>query len=356
MYVSASDIINVIVKFVRFRQNHLSKSSVRITSQNHQRNIKNIMNRKYDLICIGMAILDSIIRGFDPEPVSATGYRAEFGSLNVGGDAVNEVTAASKLGLRTGILCSLGNDAAGNIIADDLISSGVDTGLLVRSDEHPTPITTIFVKPDGNRVSITNSSHKYNFHPEQFTDVLKDTKAIILGSLFRAPFNDPDVIRSVLTAAKENDTLVLADTKLPNFRKLSLDDIADSLCMIDFITPNEDEAKYYTGKNDPEEMADVFLSYGVRNVIIKLGSKGCILRNSSETITLPAHRTDVVDATGAGDNFIAGFVSEILRGRSLNEALEFANACGAICTTAAGAGAALRSRQQVLDFLETARA
>ena len=66
------------------------------------------MNQNYDIICIGMALVDSIIRGFDPEPVSASGYRAESGSLNVGGEAVNEAMAAAKLGMKTGILCSLG--------------------------------------------------------------------------------------------------------------------------------------------------------------------------------------------------------------------------------------------------------
>ena len=71
---------------------------------------------KYDLICIGMALVDSIIRGFRPEPVSASGFRAASGSLNVGGEAVNEAIAAAKLGLRTGILCALGNDAAGDMV------------------------------------------------------------------------------------------------------------------------------------------------------------------------------------------------------------------------------------------------
>ena len=57
---------------------------------------------QYDLICIGMALVDSIIRGFDPVPVSASGYLAESGSLNVGGEAVNAAVAAAKLGLKTG--------------------------------------------------------------------------------------------------------------------------------------------------------------------------------------------------------------------------------------------------------------
>lgn len=313
------------------------------------------MDRKFDLVCIGMAIMDSIIRGFDPEPVSVTGFRAESGSLNVGGDAVNEAMAAAKLGLRTGILCSLGTDYAGDIIANDLSEKGVDTSLIVRSAEHPTPITTIFVREDGNRKSITNISHKYNFHPEQYASAFTDSRAIIMGSLFRAPFNDPDVIRDVLTTAKAHNVLVFADTKLPNFRKLMLDEITDSLQMVDYITPNEDEAYYYTGEKDPESMADVFLQHGVRNVLIKLGGKGCLFKNKEESIYIPAHKIEVVDATGAGDNFIAGFVSEILRGSTHREALRFANACGAICTTMIGAGAALKGREQVCEFLESTK-
>ena len=310
------------------------------------------MESKPDLICIGMALVDSIIRGFDPRPVSASGYRAGSGSLNVGGEAVNEAMASAKLGLRTGILCSLGEDAAGELVADSLRRCGVDTGRIVRSAEHPTPVTTMFVHEDGTRKSITNEAHRYNFHPEKLSTRYTDARALILGSLFRAPFDDPTIIASVLSAAKAAGQNVFADTKLPNFRFLKLDDLRDSLPLIDYLTPNEDEARYFTGKETPEEAAEVFLSHGVRNVIIKLGGKGCLFKNREETIVLPACTIDAVDATGAGDNFLAGFAAEILRGASHVEALRFANACGAICTTAVGAGTALQSREQVLRFLE----
>ena len=75
-----------------------------------------------------------------------SGYRAESGTLMAGGDAVNEAVAAAKLGLGTGILCSLGTDAAGDMIEAVLAAAGVGTDLIQRSDEHPTPVTTIFVK------------------------------------------------------------------------------------------------------------------------------------------------------------------------------------------------------------------
>ncbi|MBQ2597259.1 MAG: carbohydrate kinase family protein [Oscillospiraceae bacterium] len=304
-----------------------------------------------DIICIGMALVDSIIKGFDPRPVSASGYRAASGSLNVGGEAVNEAMAAAKLGLETGILCSLGEDDAGDMIIGALRRCGVDTARVLRSSEHQTPVTTMFVHEDGTRRSITNSAHRYNFHPENAVSRFSDARALILGSLFRAPFDEPAVILTVLRAAKEAGQLVFADTKMPNFHFLTLDDLGDSLPLIDYITPNEDEARYYSGKETPEEMADAFLSRGVRSVIIKLGSRGCFFKNREGSFSLPACEIRAVDATGAGDNFVAGFASEILRGASNADALRFANACGAICTTAVGAGTALRDREQVLRFL-----
>ena len=303
-----------------------------------------------DVLFAGTALVDSIVRGFDPTPVSASGFRAASGTLSPGGEAVNGAVAAAKLGLRAGILCSLGTDGAGELVASCLRQAGVDITAMVRSEEHPTPVSTLLVREDGTRQSITNAAHRYNFHPEQYPEHLASARILVLGSLFRAPFDDPAVIRGVLEAA--GDTVVFADTKLPNFARLTLDDLRDALPRIDYIFPNEDEARFYSGKEEPEEMADVFLRRGVKNVVIKLGGKGCFLKNRSERIRLDAYRIDPVDATGAGDNFIAGFASALLSGASHREALRFANACGAICATAVGASAALEGRDQVRRFME----
>ena len=303
-----------------------------------------------DIICVGMALVDLIIRGFNPTPVSASGYVAESASLNAGGEAVNEAVAAAKLGMKTGIVCALGSDPAGEIVLNELRKNGVDTRSVIRSDA--TPVTTMFVREDGSRKSITNQAHRFSWHPENSPALFTEARALILGSLFRSPFDDPAVIHAVVSGAKAAGQLVVADTKLPNFRFLTLEDIRDSLARIDYITPNEDEARHFSGKEEPEAMADVFLDYGVKNVIIKLGGKGCLLKNGEKTLRLPPEPIQAVDATGAGDNFVAGFVSELLRGSQPEEALRFANACGAVCTTAVGAGTALKNREQVLAFLK----
>ncbi|MCR4587650.1 MAG: carbohydrate kinase family protein [Lachnospiraceae bacterium] len=305
----------------------------------------------YDIICMGMALIDSILKGYDPRPVSATGYRAGSCTLNIGGEAVNAAMAASKLGMRTAICCALGADPAGDMIVRALEQTGVDCSRVLRPGEHSTPVTTMFVNEDGSRRSITTQAHRYNFHPEENERLFTDAGALLLGSLFRAPFDDPESLYQVLQAAKDAGQMVFADTKLPNFRVLKLEDLRESLPLMDYITPNEDEARYYTGKETPEDMAEVFLDLGVKNVLIKLGAKGCYFRNREKTIKLPACNIRAVDATGAGDNLLAGFASELLRGASIEDALEFANACGGICTTAVGAGTALINREQVLAFL-----
>ena len=237
------------------------------------------------------------------------------------------------------------------MVLHELRKNGVDTSSVFR--DGATPVTTMFVRADGTRRSVTNQAHRFNFHPEKDPSRFTGAKAVILGSLFRAPFDDPAIIHAVCSSAKAAGQTVIADTKLPNFRFLALEDIRASLPLVDYITPNEDEARHFTGKDDPEAMADVFLGFGVKHVIVKLGSKGCLLKSETETVRLPACRIDAVDATGAGDNFVAGFTSEILRGASAADALRFANACGAICSTAVGAGTALESRAQVLRFMET---
>lgn len=307
--------------------------------------------KKYDITCIGMALVDSIVRGFDPVPVSASGYRALSGTLNVGGEAVNCAMAAAKLGLRTSILCALGQDAAGDMVFTAMEQGGVDTGAVLRPDGYETPVSTLLVRADGTRQSITNGAHRQNFHPETTPEEFAGSRIVCLGSLFRAPFNDVKVLRGVLDAARKQGSVVFADTKLPGYDPLTLEDIEDCLPLIDYIFPNQDEAKHYTRRTEPEAMADELLNRGVGNVIIKLGGQGCLFKNADSCIRLRAHSVEAVDATGAGDNFIAGFAAELLRGASYAQALRFANACGAICTTAVGASGALQDREQVERFL-----
>ena len=151
---------------------------------------------------------------------------------------------------------------------------------------------------------------------------------------------------------QSSDALLLADTKLPRGTDPQLKDYAETLQLIDIITPNKEEALHYTGANTPEEAAAVFRSYGVKNVIVKLGDQGCyVLPEEGDSFTCPAFQVTCVDGIGAGDTFNAGLIHALNTGASLREAVRYASACAAICVTGRGATSALKSEAQVMELL-----
>ena len=97
--------------------------------------------------------------------------------------------------------------------------------------------------------------------------------------------------------------------------------------------------------------AHILEHFGVKLVFATCGAKGCFFKNSRETYRLDAFSVPTVDATGAGDSFLAGFAAALLTGADHPAALRFATACGALCTTALGATGAVKDRRQVEAFL-----
>ena len=166
---------------------------------------------------------------------------------------------------------------------------------------------------------------------------MEGVRIVSLASLFRAPLDRAEVIRALVTAAKEAGAIVSADTKLPTFREVPVGALADVWPMVDYIFPNEREAAYYTGETDYAKMAEAFRRLGVRNVVIKAGAEGCYVSGQEGAFHLPALPVEVVDSTGAGDNFVAGFLSGVLRGESLRACAERGRARAAECISRMGA-------------------
>ena len=128
----------------------------------------------------------------------------------------------------------------------------------------------------------------------------------------------------------------------------------DVVPCLDYLFLNEDEAKYLSGENEADKIADHFLAKGVGTVIVKLGAKGSYIKSKKEAVFQEAfHTTNVVDTTGAGDCFASGFISGVLRGLSLRECAKFATACSFLTIQKVGATTAIESLEQVEAVLET---
>ena len=298
-----------------------------------------------EVTCIGQALVDCITRGIRKEDAPKKIHRAESITLSIGGDAVNEATVLARLGHRVKLVCGLGQDLAGQLILDHVEKNGIDGSDIEISPKRATPVANLLVNEDGSRISCNDQAALLGDYAPADSAV-KGTRIISLASLFRAPFDRSGHVIRLVKAAKENGCLVCADTKLPTFRQIRLEDIAEILPMIDYIFPNDAEAAWFTGCSDYDAMAAAFLDAGVRNVIIKAGSDGCYVYGDDEHFHMKALPVRAIDGTGAGDNFVAGFLSGLLRDFSLADCCHYGTVCAAACVQHAGAGGGVKSRAE----------
>lgn len=297
---------------------------------------KNEYDRQAEVVCIGQALVDCITRGREKEPYKKNVYRAESISINTGGDALNESIVLSHLGHQVKLVCGVGKDVAGDLVLNTAKSHGVDISESVQSEELQTPVANLMVAVDGSRQSVNSPATMLEgFSPE--AEVVRGAKVVSLASMFRAPFDQKENIIRIVKAAKSEGAIVCADTKMPTYREIGLSDIEEILPYIDYIFPNENEAAYYTGKDDFMEMAQYLHKRGVKNVIIKTGEKGCTVCGEKESFEMPALQVDAVDSTGAGDNFVAGFISGLLKGWDLRKCCEYGTERAAECVKCVGA-------------------
>ncbi len=277
------------------------------------------------ILCAGQAVVDCVTRGITQDAHGAGKRLASGISLRVGGDAVNEALALAGMGRRVGLVCGIGEDAAGQLILGQAQAGGVDVSGVSVLPGLQTPVADIFVEEDGSRSSISSRATLLPGYVPSIAELLRsagDVRVVSLASLFRAPLDDPAVIARLIREAHEAGALVCADAKLPTFRKTTLEELADVLPLVDCFFPNEEEALYYTGRDTVEEAAEALLNTGIGTAVIKRGEKGCFAARGSQRLALPAVPVRVVDTTGAGDSLAAGYIDALLEGKDLRECCE----------------------------------
>jgi len=129
--------------------------------------------------------------------------------------------------------------------------------------------------------------------------------------------------------------------------------IEPSLPHLDLVFSSFEEACGYTGRTTPEDIADFYLSYGVKIAVIKLGGEGVYVKSAAQECRLPAHRVEVVDTTGAGDACCGGFLYGWVQGWDLERCARLANAVGGLTVQRMGGAEAITGLDQVLTFMET---
>lgn len=299
-----------------------------------------------EVICIGIAGADVLIRGVDLNTsFSGETKLAEAVEMEIGGDAANEAITLAHLGVDVQLMSGVAEDGAGSFIKERIRQAGISPDQLIPLPEGvASALNVILVQPDGERNFINTGAPAEGWKPD--LTKLSGAKIVSLASFGLPPFTDSDTCLKVASEAKGQGKLVCAD--MVHTQACTLEMIRPALAFVDYFFPNEEEARAMTGRDSLDEIADTFLKCGVGHVIIKLGRRGCFIKSPQFRAMVPAYECGtVVDTTGAGDNFLAGFISELLQGKSVSECCRFACAVAAVSIQTQGATTGVSSREQV---------
>ena len=270
---------------------------------------------------------------------------------NPGGKGSNQAVAAHKAGADVALLSKLGKDSMAETGLSLYKSIGLDTSYL-SFDEYNNTGTAI-IEVDGengeNRIIVIPGSNM-NITKEDVASVAE----MIKGSdilLIQLEIN-ADAIREAVRIAKESCTAVVLNPA--PYSDLAKELIKD----VDFITPNETEASFITGINvdgakDAPAAADIMLSMGAKNVIITLGSQGSYYKGEEGEIILPTRKVKRVDTTGAGDAYNGAFCCALSEGKSVYDAMRFADAFASISVTRKGAASSMPTREEAIAFMNS---
>jgi sugar/nucleoside kinase (ribokinase family) len=215
------------------------------------------------------------------------------------------------------------------------------------------PLSVVLVDSGGERSFL----HCLGANSE-FTDkdvdfgIIEKSKIVFIAGTMLMPSFDGEPCARVLKKAKEMGKYTALDTAWDSKGRW-MKVLEPCMKYIDLFMPSYEEAVQLSSKEDAEDIADVFLSMGVKTAVIKLGKDGCFIKDSGgEKYKIPTY-TDIkpVDTTGAGDSFAAGFLTGITEGWSLYECGKFANAVGTHCIMAVGASTGIKSMEEIKAFM-----
>ena len=307
----------------------------------------------YDIVCVGFTCLDIPVLGDIGKSVfDIDSTHVDKISMTAGGDAVNEVITAASLGLKTAIISYVGSDHGGKVLTDALKSKNVDVSGIEIFEGEQSQTAIPLIDKSGERHFLFNCgcSPKFtglNVDYEKYYQ----TKLLNIASFFVAEKFDREGVPKILQGAKERGVITVADTCCDTMG-LGIDNIALALQYVDYFMPSYDEAVGFSGYTEYDKIADFLFSYGVKNVVLKLGSEGCYVKTEKEEFVVPAFSDcPILDTTGCGDNFVAGFSYGLVRDMPLRETAVFANAVASLNAAFVGGSGGLKSIEEVKYFL-----
>lgn len=263
-----------------------------------------------------------------------------------GGKGANQAVAAARLGADVAMIGRVGADSFGASLIENLKQNHVDASRVTRDASAATGTAIIAVDSHGQNSIVLSPGANANVKPADVEPAsFSDAKLLLLQ--LEIP---TETVLHAARLARQNGLRVLLNPapakEIPG----------ELIALADFILPNETELSLLTGKpvsdeKSAETAARSLVTREAQTVIVTLGANGALIVNKDGARHIPPFKVNVVDTTAAGDAFIGGLTIALLDGQSLEDAVQYASACGALAVTKFGAQPSLPTADEASKFM-----
>lgn len=302
------------------------------------------MENAIDVVIPGTLFCDLIFQGLPSLDKWELGreYAASKFEVVAGGGIYNTAKCLKRLGLKVDLIGDLGTDIFSNFIAAALRAEGI-SDRFVRYYNGSLPTISVVLAYPTDRTFVTYVPNDYEVAPFVLPDTTYHIRHLHLPSLL-----GNRLTADLIMSARMRNIGISMDCHWDS-KLLQSPEIWDVLRLVDVFMPNELEAMMLTGANSVEEALEMLIRF-TPTVIIKRGAQGVIARKGDETVRLPALEVEVVNPTGAGDSFCAGFIYGNINGYDFKTSLAFGSICGAWAVHAPGSTPTLDQMNDLLSY------
>ena len=286
-------------------------------------------------IAMGVHVVDVLARPVEAIPEGQGGALVEEIRIPPAGSAGGTAITLAKVGARVRSAGAIGTDALGDVMIELLARFDVDTSLLVRREGVQTSASVLPIRPDGSRPAFHVVGANAAYGPDAVDwDALAAATHLHLGG---PEFMGGESAATILSRARENGVVTSADILAPGDQAaMILDWIAPAFEHVDYLLPNDEQVLGLTGADDLVAGCRALIDRGVGCVAATRGPDGAVVVTPESVEEVPAFEIEVVDTTGCGDAFSAGFLRGLALGRERRDAARLG--CAAAALVAQGLG------------------
>lgn len=304
---------------------------------------------EFDVLVIGEINVDLIVRGGDLWPELGQEKIVEDATLTIGSSSAIFACQAAKLGLTTAFIGKAGDDEFGRYMTQELAVQGVETKYIIRDRQVKTGITISLSTPQ-DRALLTYLGSIASLRAQEIDAAILRNACHLHVSSYFLQSGLREGLAALFARAKAAGLTISFDTGWdPDERWDGA--LRATLDWIDLFMPNAEEALHITQAPNVKAALEALARY-IPLVVIKLGAQGAVARKGGVVVRQEPPPVQVVDTTGAGDSFDAGFVYGYLKGLSLSQSLQVACLCGALSTRMQGGTAGQPTIEEIEALLE----